>query len=57
MMILLAVPFGVLCLLIAFVCYRAECMKQTLIFTLLGITALGSAALMAVGSHWLLQNL
>ena len=57
MMILLAVPIGILCLLIAFVCYRADCRKQTLIFTLLGITALGAAALMAVGSHWLLQNM
>jgi len=56
-MILLAVPIGILCLLIAFACYRADCRKQTLIFTLLGITTLGAAALMAVDSHWLLQNL
>ena len=57
MMIILAIPFGVLCLLIAFVCYRAECFKQTLVFSLLGVSALGAAALMLFGSHWLLQNL
>lgn len=57
MMIILAIPFGVLCLLIAFVCYRAKCLKQTLVFSLLGVSALGAAALMLFGSHWLLQNL
>ncbi len=57
MMVLLAVPFGVLCLLIAFVCYRARAMKQSLIFALLATTSLGAAALMVAGSHWLVKNL
>ena len=56
MMIIFAIPIGILCLIIAFACYRAHCIKQTLIFSLLGVTVLGAATLMAFGSHWLLQN-
>lgn len=57
MMIILAVPFGILCLIIAALCYRAECQKQTWIFLLFGVSSLGAAVLMAYGSHWLLQNM
>ena len=57
MMIILAIPIGILCLLIAWACHRSQCGKQALIFSALGFSSLIAAVLMIYGSHWLLENM
>ncbi len=57
MMIILAIPLGLLCLLIAFLCYRANGKKQALTFSLIGISSLVFAALMLYWTHLLIEEL
>lgn len=49
MIIILCIPLGLLCLLVAVLCVRARRRKHALVCTLIGLFFLGAAALMA---HW-----
>ncbi len=57
MVILLAIPLGILCLIIGWVCFRGEHTKQAVFFSILGASALAFAALMSLATHLLVKQI
>ncbi|MDD2557360.1 MAG: hypothetical protein RBR43_08745 [Desulfuromonadaceae bacterium] len=57
MMVILFIPLGILCFILAYQCLRAEYKVKALWCTALGIFFLCSAAFMGYGACVLLQNI
>jgi len=57
MMIILAVPLGILCFIVAYHCYRAKHAKKAVWCAALGVFFLVGAAVMGYGTVVMMQNI
>ncbi|PLX84190.1 MAG: hypothetical protein C0617_08930 [Desulfuromonas sp.] len=57
MIVLLSIPLGIFCLVLAVLCLRARKRNHALVCALIGVFFLGAAALMSYGTSVLIEEI